>query len=259
MISHLHGDHIYGLLPLLTTMHLLDRQKELHIYAPSALEQNLYDNLRLSHSKLRFSIVFHPLNMKERTLIFEDKAVKVHSFPLKHSLPCCGFLFEEKPRPRKIVVEKIQNLGITGPEIKRIQAGDDWRTDDGKIISNQALTHDPAPSLSYAYCSDTAALPNLHEMLHAEPDILYHEATFMDEHEKRARETKHSTARQAANLAHKVNARYLILGHYSSRYKDLEPLLQEAQEVFENSMLALDNWTYVLNSGKKLEAGTNLD
>lgn len=252
MISHLHGDHFYGLLPLLATMHLLDRQKEVHIYAPPELENSLYENLRLSHSKLRYPLIFHPLNMKKKEIIYEDKAVKVSSFPVKHSLPCCGFFFEEKPRLRKVIIEKLDDLGISGPDIKKIKEGADWQKEDGQIILNEQLTMDPPPPLSYAYCSDTAPLLNLHELLGEKPDILYHEATFMDQHEDRARQTKHSTARQAGVIAQQVHATYLLLGHFSTRYQDLEPLLKEALEEFENSFIAEDNWTYVLKSGKKL-------
>lgn len=252
MISHLHGDHIYGLLPLLTTMHLLDREKEVHIYAPAELENNLYENLRLSNSRLRYPVIFHALNMKEKSLIYEDKAVKVTSFPLKHSLPCCGFFFEEKPRLRKIRKEKIMNLGIPGPEIKQIQNGADWISAEGKIVLNQELTADPLPSLSYAYCTDTLPLKQLPEYLGKAPDVLYHEATFMDQHKARARQTKHSTARQAGKMAKSVKAQYLLIGHFSTRYTELEPLLEEAKEEFEHSYLALENLTYVLKSGKKL-------
>lgn len=258
MISHLHGDHIYGLLPLLTTMHLLDRHKELHIYAPEELEQNLYQNLKLSHAKLRFEVIFHSLNMKERELIYDDQRINVYSIPLKHSLPCCGFLFEEKERPRKVLKEKLKNYGISGPEVKKIQQGYDWETTSGDRISNSDLTTDPLPPLSYAYCSDTAPVENLSELLQTSPDLLYHEATFMDEHSARARQTKHSTARQAGKVAKGVGAQYLLVGHFSTRYNDLEILREEAQEEFEEAYLARENWTYVLKSGKKLIEEYNL-
>ena len=253
MISHLHGDHVYGLLPLLTTMHLLDRHKDLHIYAPAELEQNISSNLKLSHSHLRFKVIFHSLNMKKPTLIYDDTRVKVTSFPLKHSLPCCGFLFEEKDRPRKLIKEKLAQYGIAGPEVKKIQQGKDWETADGKQISNHILTTDPPPPLSYAYCSDTAPVNKLAELLRTSPDLLYHEATFMDEHKARAAQTKHSTARQAGVVAKSVGAGYLLVGHFSTRYDDLEELRKEAQQEFANTYLALENWTYVLKSGKKLE------
>lgn len=254
MISHLHGDHIYGLLPLLTTMHLLDRHKELHIYAPVELEENIEQNLRLSHSKLRFEIVFHSLNMQERELIFEDQRLKVTSIPLKHSLPCCGFLFEEKQRPRKVLKNKLSEYGINGPEVRKIQQGEDWESTAGERIANHELTADPLPPLSYAYCSDTAPVAGLADLLQTKPDLIYHEATFMDEHSARARQTKHSTARQAGEAAQRVGARYLLVGHFSTRYDNLELLLEEAKQEFEQTYLALENWTYVLKSGKKLVA-----
>lgn len=259
MISHLHGDHIYGLLPLLTTMHLLDRHKELHIYAPEGLEDNIQQNLRLSHTSLRFEVVFHPLNMKKRELIFEDQRVKVYSIPLKHSLPCCGFLFEEKERPRKVLKDKLSAYGISGPEVKKVQQGEDWKTAGGERIANEELTTAPLPPLSYAYCSDTAPVANLPELLQTKPDLIYHEATFMDEHSARAKQTKHCTARQAGEAAARVGARYLLVGHFSTRYDDLELLRDEAKEEFEQTYLALENWTYVLKSGKKLVAEYKLE
>ena len=259
MISHLHGDHIYGLLPLLTTLHLLDRQKELHIYAPAELEKNIEDNLRLSHARLKFPLIFHPLNMAERDLIYEDKAVRVFSFPMRHSLPCCGFLFEEKPRPRKVIKDQVVKHGIPGPEVKAIKEGGDWENDEGEVIPNDQLTRDAEKSLSYAYCSDTAYLPNLPELLGLEPDVLYHEATFRDEHARRASQTKHSTARQAGMAARNSGAKNLLVGHFSTRYENLDDLRDEAREEFDNSYLALENWQYVLKSGEKLVAQYNLD
>ena len=259
MISHLHGDHIFGLLPLLTTMHLLDRHKDLHLYAPEELEGNIRQNLKLTHTNLRYNLVFHPLNMKERELIYEDLRLRVFSIPLKHSLPCCGFLFEEKERPRKVLGHKLKTYGISGPVVKKIQEGEDWQTFNGDKITNEELTTDPAPPLSYAYCSDTAPVENLAELLKKSPDLIYHEATFMDEHSARARQTKHSTARQAGALAKKVGASYLLVGHFSTRYDDLELLREEAKQEFEQTYLALENWTYLLKSGKKLVAEYKLE
>ena len=259
LISHLHGDHYYGLMPLLTTLNLLDRRKELHLYAPPELEHGIHQSLKLSHSKLKFPLVFHELNFKDREVIYDDRAVRVSSFPLKHSLPCCGFLFEEKQRPRKILKEKIESLGIPIPEIKKIQAGEDWISEHGKVHANSEITTDPADTLSYAYCTDTAPVAHLKDLLKIQPDLLYHEATFEDQHEIRAKDTKHSTARQAGIIAREVDAKQLLIGHFSTRYTSLDNLLAEAREEFEHTMLAKENCTYVLKSGEKLELDCNQD
>lgn len=259
MISHLHGDHYFGLLPLLTTLHLLDRHKQLHIYAPPGLEENIRDNLRLSHTKLRYPIRFHTLNMKERKLIYEDKKVAVYSIPLKHSLPCCGFHFQQKKGPRKVLKKALQQYGIAGPEVKQIQLGEDWTSPEGEVIDNTDLTTDPPEPLSYAFCTDTAPVKRLPELLGSPPDLLYHEATFMEDHLARAKSTKHSTARQAGEMALRCKAQNLLLGHFSSRYDDLDELLDEARSAFPESMLAEESCRYVLNSEKKLIKESCLD
>lgn len=254
LISHLHGDHFYGLVPLLNTLHLLDRKKELHIYGPAALEQGIYDILKLSHSSLGFPLIFHPLNMKERALVYEDKAVTVHSFPVNHSLPCCGFLFTEKPRPRNFRKEVLEKYRIPVAEIRQIKEGSDWTDEKGNLIPNEELTTDPLKSLSYAYCADTAPVPNLDELLGIKPDLMYHEATFTEEHRQRAAKTKHSTARQAAEVASSVQPSYLLIGHYSVRYEDLSLLLVEARETFKQTLLASEGFTYRLRSSKSLQS-----
>lgn len=253
LISHLHGDHFYGLLPLLNTLHLLDRHKEIHIYGPSDLEGSIYHILKLSRATLRFPIRFYPLNMKERDLIYEDKAVKVHSFPVKHSLPCCGFLFEEKPRPRNFKKQVLEKYSIPVAEIRQIKQGSDWMDESGNIMPNAELTTDPLPPLSYAYCTDTAPISNLEELLQLEPDLLYHEATFTEEHAARAAKTKHSTALQAAQVAKSVEAKHLLIGHFSVRYEDLEVLVREAQSEFKDTHLALEGNTYSLKDPTKLK------
>lgn len=253
LISHLHGDHFYGLVPLLSTLHLLDRHKELHIYGPPALEQGIYDLLKLSHATLRFSIVFHALDMKERALIYEDKAVTVHSFPLRHSLPCCGFLFTEKDRPRNIRKDALVNYNIPTAEIRQIKQGKDWTDENGVTIPNSKLTTEALKSLSYAFCTDTTPVDNLAELIGLKPDLLYHEATFTEEHSKRATQTKHSTAKQAAEMAHAVNAKNLLIGHFSVRYDDLDELLTEAKAVFPNTYLAKERLTFRLRSKQTLD------
>ena len=252
LISHLHGDHFYGLVPLLSTLHLLDRHKEIHIYAPPALEQGIYDLLKLSHATLRFTIVFHALDMKERALVYEDKAVTVHSFPLRHSLPCCGFLFTEKERPRNIRKDALEKYSIPTAEIRQIKQGKDWTDEKGELIENAKLTTAPLKSLSYAYCTDTSPVSNLSELIGLNPDILYHEATFTEEHAKRAKQTKHSTAKQAAEMGISVGTKNLLIGHFSVRYDDLNELLNEAKAVFPNTYLAQEGYTFNLKSKRPL-------
>lgn len=252
LISHLHGDHFYGLVPLLSTLHLLDRHKEVHIYGPPELEKGIYDQLALSHSKLRFPIVFHPLNMKESALIYEDKGITVHSFPLKHSLPCCGFFFQEKPKPRKFIKEALEKYSIPNAEIRQIKQGADWEDENGNIISNDELTTNPPPSLSYAFCTDTKPIKELPQLLPGAPNLLYHEATFTEELKDRAKQTKHSTAKQAAEIAQLIGAKHLIIGHFSVRYDDFDELLLEAQAVFPKTHVALEKTTFKLQSPEKL-------
>lgn len=252
LISHLHGDHFYGLVPLLSTLHLLDRHKEVHIYGPPELEKGVYDLLALSHTKLRFPIIFHALNMREPAIVYEDKGIMVHSFPLKHSLPCCGFFFQEKPKPRKFIKEVLEKYSIPNAEIRQIKQGADWQDEDGNIVPNDELTTAPSPSLSYAFCTDTKPVKNLLELMPASPDLLYHEATFTEELKDRAKHTKHSTAKQAAKMAELVGTKHLIVGHFSVRYDNFDEILQEAQEVFPQTHLALEKNTFRLKSPENL-------
>ncbi|MDZ7849037.1 MAG: ribonuclease Z [Owenweeksia sp.] len=251
-ISHLHGDHFYGLLPLLTSLHLLDRHKELHLYGPPALEQGVYDLLKLSGARLRYPLTFHALDMQQRQRVYDDKAVSVFSFPLKHSLPCCGFLFQEKPRPRNMRKDMIEKHKIPVAEIRQIKGGANWEDEEGNSISNAELTTPPAPPLSYAYCTDTLPMSELASLLQCKPSLLYHEATFTEEHRERARKTKHSTALQAAKVARSVEAGHLLLGHFSIRYKERDTLLQEARNLFPNSWLAEENSDFSLKEPEKL-------
>jgi ribonuclease Z len=245
LISHLHGDHFYGLVPLLTSLHLLDRQKEIHIYGPPILEETVNCILNYTGSKLRFPVIYHHTSNTEKKLLYEDKALTVHSFPLKHSMPTCGFLFEEKERPRNIRKEKLQEYSIPISEIRQIKAGADWTDETGRVIPNEELSTEAPKPLSYAFCTDTAPMPHLDQYF-SEVDLLYHEATFMDEHEERAKKTRHSTAKQAAAIARQVKARHLLLGHFSVRYMNLDGLLNEGRSVFEDSHLALEDHTFTL-------------
>ncbi len=254
MISHMHGDHFYGLVPLLSSLHLLDRHKEMHLYGPPELEGAVYHLLQVSGSRVRFPLIFHVLDMKNRSLIYEDKAVTVHSIPLKHSLPCCGFVFREKAGMRKFRKEMLQKYSIPGPEIRKIKEGADWVDEKGNVVKNEDLTTDPREPVSYAFCTDTLPLADLGDLIGTPPTVLYHEATFTESHRERARQTKHSTALQAATVAGQSGAKNLLIGHFSIRYENLQELLEEALPVFPDTYLAEEGITFHLKSTHKLVA-----
>lgn len=247
LISHLHGDHFFGLVPLLQSLQLLDRHKPIHIYGPPGLKDIIDVQLRASYTKLRYELNFHPLDMKEPATVFEDENVVVTSFPLKHGIDCCGFYFRERERPRKMSKEALAKYSIPVSEIKKIKLGEDWVDEDGKVIPNAELTYEAPPPLSYAFCTDT--LPLELSRYFTKPSLLYHEATFREEHSDRAKKTNHSTAPQAAGVARSVEAENLIVGHFSIRYKDaeLEELLQEAKEGFENTFLAREGMCFTVD------------
>lgn len=245
-ISHLHGDHFYGLVPLLSTLHLLDREKPLHIYAPAAAEETVYHLLKHSGGRIRYPLHFHHLPKGKKSLMYEDKALTVHAFPLEHRMDCFGFLFAEKPRPRNMRREKLEEYNIPVAEIRQIKAGADWIDENGRKVNNKELTLNPPPPLAYAFCTDTLPL-DLQKYL-PPVHLLYHEATFKEEHRERAGQTYHTTARQAAQVAQQAQAKHLLLGHFSVRYGELDSLLEEAREVFEHSYLAQEGNTFTVKS-----------
>jgi len=238
-ISHLHGDHYFGLPGLLSTFNLLGREKELAVYAPADLLNILKSIFNASNTYLCYKLNFHPLNFKYPVLLFQDKRVEVHSFPLRHSIDTCGFLVKEKIKPRKINRKAVDSYEVPMYELNKIKDGADYVNEDGVIVENTKLTFDPEPSLSYAYCSDTMYCPALCDFI-KNSNLLYHEATFAKDCEALAKKTKHSTSEQAALIAKKADVKMLMLGHYSSRYTDLQLLLDEARLVFENTILADD-------------------
>lgn len=246
-ISHLHGDHYYGLIGLISTFNLLGIKNDLHIYSPSQLKEILQPQLNLLKAGLQFNIIFHPLNFKKPELIFEDKVIEVISFPLKHSINCCGFLFREKTKERNIKKEYIQEFNIPIAQIRAIKQGADFETENGKIIPNEQLTTPPPPPVSYAFCSDTAFHPPVVETI-KEVSTLYHEATFTEEMKEWAVKTYHSTALDAAKIAKMANAGKLIIGHFSSRYKTTEQFLKEAQSEFKNTETAVDGKKYSIKA-----------
>ena len=238
-ISHLHGDHIFGLVGLMSSMHLLGRETDLHLYGPPELEELLKLQLRVSSTFLRYKFVFHPLNFGSPEVIFEDDTLSITTIPLHHGMPCNGFLFREKPKPRNLIKEQLKRYEIPVVAMPGIKAGADFETEDGKIIPNDALASPPKKSYSYAFCSDTAFKPALAEQLKG-VDLLYHEATFTKEMAGRAEVTFHSTAEQAATLAQEAEVGQLVIGHFSARYKDDGGHLTEAQAVFSNTVLATE-------------------
>ncbi len=237
-ISHLHGDHFFGLIGLISTYGILNREKDLHIYGPKGIKEVI--NLQLKHSKsyAKFDLIFHELVSKESELIFEDAKVEVRTIPLHHRVYTNGYLFKEKENPRKLNIAVINQFDeIEVCDYNNLKAGRDFLLSSGEVLENAKLTLDPSKPLSYAYCSDTSYKPDIAEVI-KDSDLLYHESTFLSDREDLALKTKHSTAKQAAEIASLSNVKQLVLGHYSSRYKDTSLFKKEAEEVFDNVELA---------------------
>jgi ribonuclease Z len=238
-ISHLHGDHYLGLMGLLFTMHLQRRTSDLHLYSHRGLDEIITTQLRYSRSSPSFKIIFHRLEKGERKIIFEDDAVSVETIPLHHKIRCSGFLFREKPKLKRIDKTKLP-AGILINQIASLKKGEDVFQENGDILyKNENYTLPPKRSRSYAYCSDTAFQERIVEQI-KNIDLLYHEATFANDEESKANETLHSTAEQAATIAKLANVNKLLLGHFSARYKDLTPILEEAKRIFPNAQLAVE-------------------
>ncbi|MDO6391599.1 ribonuclease Z [Pontibacter sp. BT731] len=238
-ISHLHGDHYFGLAGLLSTMHLQGRQQPLHLFGPPGLSEILSLQLKYSGTNLCYKLTFHELDTGLYRKIYEDKKITVHTIPMEHRVPCCGFLFREKPKPRPLIKENLPGF-LTPPQLVRLKWGEDVHDEQGQVlVRNSVVTLEPKRSRSYAYCADSRYKPDILPYLRG-VDLLYHEATFTDELRERAHYTFHSTARQAAEMAAAAQVRHLLLGHFSVRYKDLTPLLEEAKEVFPKTDLAVE-------------------
>lgn len=236
-ISHLHGDHCFGLLGLISTLNLLGRTAELHIHSPKGLETLLTPMLDFFNRQMTYKVLFHEFDTKEPMQIYEDRSLTVTTIPLRHRMPCCGFLFAEKRRPNHIIREMVDFYQVPVYELNRIKNGADYVTPEGKTVSSNLLTRPSAPSRSYAYCSDTIYLPSIVEQIKG-VDLLFHEATFANEDAPRAKETFHTTAAQAAEIARKAEVKKLLIGHFSARYEDENILLQEASAIFPDTQLA---------------------
>jgi ribonuclease Z len=245
-ISHLHGDHIFGLFGLISSFSLIGRTASLHIFGPEQTEELILDHLKFFQSELSFDISIHTIQHRRSAMIYQDQKIEVMSIPLKHRIPTCGFLFREKQVPRNIKKDMVEKYQIPIKDIVKIKNGKDFETGDGKIIPNSELTLPPFRTRSYAYCSDTAYSEDIIELVRS-VDLLYHEATFLQKDEDLAVETLHSTTKQAAEIAVKANVGKLIIGHFSSRYKNYDTFEEEAQVIFPNTKAVMDGDVFSVN------------
>lgn len=246
-ISHLHGDHYFGLIGLISTFHLSGRQNDLHIYAPAKLKEIIDLQLKASSTWLEYKLYFHPHDFENPGIIFENDKLSVQSIRLKHRIPTNGFVFREKIKPRSINRKMVDAFEVPVYALNKIKQGEDYLCDDGKTIPNEKLTFDPPAPVSYAYCSDTMYYEPIIEEVKG-VDCLYHESTFMEDMRARAIKSFHSTTLDAATIAKKAGVGKLIIGHYSARYNDLEPLLLEAQSVFANTELGEEGKSYMIEN-----------
>lgn len=242
-ISHLHGDHFFGLMGVITTFSLLKRTAPLTIYGPKGIKEIVLLQLKLSQGFTNYPLHFKELERKTPQVIFEDELVTVTTIPLKHRIYTNGFYFQEKLGERKLDINKVLNLNIDKAYFNKIKQGGDITLDTGETILNKELSFDPPPPKSYAYCSDTAYKPAIAKQI-KRASLLYHESTFLDSHQHLCKPTGHSTAKQAAQIALDAQVNQLILGHYSTRYGDLNLFKEEAQTIFKNVHLADDGVTF---------------
>lgn len=252
-ISHLHGDHFFGLIGLISSLSMQGRRGELHVYGDSRLKEIIDFQLKLMNCKLNYALIFHPLT-REPALIYEDKSVTVYSFPLKHryDAPVCGFLFSEKERERTIIRDMAEAFQVPVAFMHRLKKGEDFVTPEGEVIANSRLTVAPPAPRSYAYMTDTLFREEFAEYVKG-VDLLYHESTYGDAYAELAKETFHSTATQAARIAELAGAKRLLLGHFSARYPDPTPLLEEARSFFPCTDLCYDGAVFeVRQKGRKI-------
>lgn len=244
-VTHIHGDHCFGLIGMISTFGLLGRTAKLEIYGPAALESILFEQMRLFCHGLEYEVVFHAVDTNEQKVIYEDRSLTVETIPLSHRMPCCGYLFREKATLPHIKRDMIDFYQIPTSQINNIKAGSDWMTEEGECIPNSRLVEPAEAPRSYAYCSDTRYIPTLHECVKG-VTALYHESTYGEDNLLLAEKYYHSTARQAALVARDAQAGRLLLGHYSSRYEDENVLLNEAKQVFENTELCDEQMIFEL-------------
>lgn len=246
LISHLHGDHFFGLVGLLSTMHLMGRDKGVTIYGPHELELIVRSQLEVGGAKLSFDLVFVPISGDESKLLFQDKLIEIHTFPLKHRIPTNGFLIKEKLKERQLLSDAIKGAGLKLEYLPRLKKGEDVVDENGNLFSFEEYTAAPKPSYSYAYCSDTTYWETIIPFIE-NATVLYHEATFIEKDKERAKATFHSTASQAAKIAVKANVHKLLLGHLSARYDSTEIHLNEAKVIFNNSVVVEDGEKHIIS------------
>ena len=240
-ISHLHGDHYFGLVGLINTFGLLKHTQDLHVYGPSPLQEIIELQLRIAKTVLPFNLYFHTIN--KEGLLVEDSSIEVRCFPTNHRIECYGFSFREKKKPRKIDIEKVRDAGIPTSFYKKLEDGIDYTTKEDVLIKNETVTFKAPPGRCYVFCADTkydeAMLAHIHEA-----DMIYHETTYLDHLKEIAIERFHSTSSQAALMAKKGRVKKLLIGHFSSKYAELDEFEKEARGVFENTEIALEGVTY---------------
>lgn len=242
-ISHLHGDHCFGLIGLISTLGLLGRRMPLHIYAHSMLRTILTPQLEFFCKGMNYEVILHDINTEQHKIIYENNNITVETIPLKHRIPCCGFIISEKPKKRHIRPDMLDFYKIPNYIRPSLRDGEDYITPSGEIIPNARLTSPPDRSRKYVYCSDTVPCPKNIEYIHG-ADLLYHEATFANSEKARAKETYHSTAEEAAIFARNAEVKKLVIGHFSSRYDDEKVLLKEAQNIFPTTESAKENISF---------------
>jgi ribonuclease Z len=243
-ISHLHGDHFFGLIGFISTQVLLGRKNDLHVFAHSELQRYTKFQLDfLGFEELGFQLIFHPLNFRKEQVIFDDEKITVTSFPLNHRVSCCGFLFREKLREPNVKKEQLKEYKIPIKEIKEIKAGADFVTTEGMVIKNKDLVIPSPKPRSYAFCSDTAYYEKIVPVVQG-VDLLYHEATFTEAEKDLAKTTFHSTGKDAAEIAKLANAGKLLIGHFSNRYKDTQVVLDEARSIFPETYAVTEDDIY---------------
>ncbi len=244
-ISHLHGDHCFGLPGLISTLALLGRNGDLFVYGPAEVGEYIESIMKTFGRGIPFQVRFKAVDTNQYDLVMEDRSLSVYAIPMKHRIPCCGYLFEEKPRSPHIIREMIDFYHVPVSQIEKIRQGADFITEEGEFIPNNRLVCPADPAKRYAYCSDTAYYPKIVSYIEG-VDLLYHEATFMEADSAKAYETFHSTTKQAATIARDAHVKRLMIGHYSARYDEITPLKNEADEIFPNTILANEGVTVSL-------------
>ncbi len=244
-ISHLHGDHYFGLIGLINSLSLLGRTEPLTVYGPPELEEILMLQLRVAATTLRFDLQFHALLPEATGLLFRDKDMEVSYFPVKHRIPCYGFSFSMQRRKRRVIPEQARAYEIPAAFYSKLQDGEDYQDKNGRLVKNDWVTLPPPRPKRYVYCADSIYDEDLIPYMQ-DADLVYHETTYLQDLHQRAAERYHSTTVQAAGLAARAGAKRLLIGHFSSKYTELEPFLEESRPIFANTDLALEGTTYIL-------------